>query len=132
MAGNGINDRIRDRLLAEHPQRRGFGILTKQESSNETRLQVCARIGGRIYLNNGTETMKCTDLAGRIERLRPGADAVDVARLCLLLSNSAENLSDLSDDSRLATAWKEIHSASLKKPVIDFLAHTTYLILESD
>jgi hypothetical protein len=52
--------------------------------------------------------MKCTDLASRIERLRPGADAVDVARLCLLLSNSAENISDLSDDSRLAAAWKEM------------------------
>lgn len=52
--------------------------------------------------------MKCTDLARRIERLRPGADVRDVARLCLLLSNSADSLEELSEDSRLATAWKEM------------------------
>lgn len=52
--------------------------------------------------------MKCTDLARRIERIRPGADARDVARLCLLLSNSAENLEDLVEDTRLANAWKEM------------------------
>jgi hypothetical protein len=52
--------------------------------------------------------MKCTDLASRIERLRPQASARDVARLCLLLSNSCENLSDLNDDQALTEAWKEI------------------------
>lgn len=52
--------------------------------------------------------MKCTDLAKRIERLRPGADVRDVARLCLLLSLSAENLEELGEDSRLASAWKEM------------------------
>ena len=52
--------------------------------------------------------MKCTDLARRIERLRPGAEVRDVARLCLLLSLSADQISDLSDDSRLASAWKEM------------------------
>jgi len=52
--------------------------------------------------------MKCTDLAKRIERLRPGADARDVARLCLLLSNSAGDIELLEEDSMLATAWKEM------------------------
>jgi hypothetical protein len=52
--------------------------------------------------------MKCTELAKRIERLRPGADARDVARLCLLLSNSSENLESLGDDERLTEAWKEM------------------------
>ena len=53
--------------------------------------------------------IKCTDLAKRIERLRPGADVRDVARLCLLLSNSiAEDIDKLADDSTLATAWKEM------------------------
>ena len=52
--------------------------------------------------------MKCTELAKRIERLRPGAEARDVARLCLLLSNSADNLEELCDDERLALAWKEM------------------------
>lgn len=52
--------------------------------------------------------MKCTDLAKRIERIRPGAEVRDVARLCLLLSISANNLDDLLDDARLAAAWKEM------------------------
>lgn len=52
--------------------------------------------------------MKCTELAKRIERLRPGADARDVARLCLLLSNSADDLGALGDDERLTEAWKEM------------------------
>jgi hypothetical protein len=52
--------------------------------------------------------MNCTDLAKRIERLRPGADARDVARLCLLLSNSADDISLLAEDSTLASAWKEM------------------------
>jgi hypothetical protein len=52
--------------------------------------------------------MKCTELANRIEQLRPGAEARDVARLCLLLSNSAENLEELCDEERLTRAWKEM------------------------
>lgn len=52
--------------------------------------------------------MKCTDLAARIERLRPGAELRDVARLCLLLGNSGRDLNDLADDTSLASAWKEM------------------------
>ena len=53
--------------------------------------------------------IKCTDLAKRIERLRPGADVRDVSRLCLLLSNStADDVDQLADDSTLANAWKEM------------------------
>jgi hypothetical protein len=51
--------------------------------------------------------MNCTELASRIERLQPGAAPRDVARLCLLLSNVVDNLSDLDDQDRLARAWKE-------------------------
>jgi hypothetical protein len=52
--------------------------------------------------------MKCTDLATRIERVHPGADVRDVARLCLLLCNTTNNLNDLGDDDFLASAWKEM------------------------
>jgi hypothetical protein len=52
--------------------------------------------------------MKCTDLANRIEQIRPEANARDVARLCLLLSNFCPNLHELLDDSFLASAWKEM------------------------
>jgi hypothetical protein len=50
--------------------------------------------------------MNCTDLARRIEEIRPEADARDVARLCLLLSNSASDIDLLSEDSKLTSAWK--------------------------
>jgi hypothetical protein len=52
--------------------------------------------------------MKCTDLASRIERIHPGANARDVARLCLLLSNYCSDLQDLTDDRSLEAAWKEM------------------------
>lgn len=52
--------------------------------------------------------MNCTDLAKRIEAIRPGADARDVARLCLLLSNSASDIDLLSEDSKLTSAWQEM------------------------
>jgi hypothetical protein len=52
--------------------------------------------------------MKCQELAAQIERLQPGAELTDVARLCLLLSNSVDNLDSLSDDQTLALAWKEM------------------------
>ncbi len=51
--------------------------------------------------------MNCQELAGRIERLQPGADARDVARLCLLLANSTSEMEQLGDDRSLATAWRE-------------------------
>ena len=52
--------------------------------------------------------MKCTELAQRIETIRPGADVRDVARLCLLLSNSSEHLDDLGQDEILANVWQEM------------------------
>lgn len=52
--------------------------------------------------------MNCAELAERIERMRPGADARDVARLCLLLSNSAGDVDLLADDETLTRAWKEM------------------------
>jgi len=52
--------------------------------------------------------MKCAELADRIERLRPDANPSDVARLCLLLSNSLDSIEALADDSALTAAWKEM------------------------
>jgi hypothetical protein len=62
---------------------------------------------------NGTSgqtiMIKCTDLAECIERLRPGAEVRDVARLCLLLANSnAKNVDELANESNLSAAWKEM------------------------
>jgi hypothetical protein len=52
--------------------------------------------------------MNCTNLAERIESLRPDSQPRDVARLCLLLSNAIENVDDLKDESILTQAWKEM------------------------
>lgn len=52
--------------------------------------------------------MNCQDLANRIEELQPDADARDVARLCLLLANSVDDLHELADQRFLKSAWKEM------------------------
>ncbi|MCA9268637.1 MAG: hypothetical protein KDA41_09210, partial [Planctomycetales bacterium] len=52
--------------------------------------------------------MKCHNLAAAIERLQPEADPDDVARLCLLLVNSVDDLSLLNDDERLADIWQRV------------------------
>ena len=53
--------------------------------------------------------MYCHELARRIESLQPQAAARDVARLCLLLANSIEDIDRLQDDDDLAQAWQEIN-----------------------
>lgn len=53
--------------------------------------------------------MNCQDLARRIERLKPHADPRDVARLCLLLTNSFDDVEQLEDDSQLASAWQDVN-----------------------
>lgn len=53
-----------------------------------------------------TNNMSCTELAQQIERLQPNAEPQDVARLCLLLTNSVETLEPLRDPRTLHDAWK--------------------------
>ena len=50
--------------------------------------------------------MKCHELARRIEELQPEATSRDVARLCLLLSNSTEELDAFADTRQLKSAWR--------------------------
>ena len=52
------------------------------------------------------KAMSCGDLAQQIERLQPNAAPQDVARLCLLLSNSTEDLEALRETHALHDAWK--------------------------
>ena len=52
--------------------------------------------------------MNCRDLAARIEQMQPEATPRDVARLCLLLTNYADDLQQLDDQDRLFTAWREM------------------------
>jgi hypothetical protein len=50
--------------------------------------------------------MKCAELAEQIEQLQPGAAPQDVARLCLLLTNTVDDLESLRDARALKDAWK--------------------------
>ncbi len=52
--------------------------------------------------------MKCKELAERIEQIRPDADLREVARLCLLLSNSTANLNRLTDDDAFIETWRGV------------------------
>ena len=52
--------------------------------------------------------MNCHELAKRIEQFQPSAPPKDVARLCLLLANTVDDVASLHDDNRLAEAWREI------------------------
>lgn len=52
--------------------------------------------------------MTCQKLAEQIQQLQPDASPQDVARLCLLLSNSQRDLEELADARSLQSAWREI------------------------
>ena len=52
--------------------------------------------------------MNCTELANRIQEIQPTAETKDVARLCLLLSNSTGDVEEFSDKTHLRSAWKEV------------------------
>lgn len=51
--------------------------------------------------------MKCHALAEQIETLQPQASPQDVARLCLLLTNTQTDIAELIDSTRLKSAWQE-------------------------
>jgi hypothetical protein len=51
--------------------------------------------------------MTCQQLAHHIQRLQPDAQARDVARLCLLLTNATDDVSKFDSDRELTSAWRE-------------------------
>ena len=51
--------------------------------------------------------MNCHELAQRIENLQPRAETRDVARLCLLLANTTDDVTKLGDEQLLTDAWRE-------------------------
>jgi hypothetical protein len=53
--------------------------------------------------------MNCQTLAEQIQTLEPSADLREVARTCLLLSNSVQGLDELTNPSRLEEAWREMN-----------------------
>ena len=51
--------------------------------------------------------MTCKELAQQIEKFQPGASPAEVARLCLLLTNSVDDLDALREQRALRDAWKQ-------------------------
>jgi hypothetical protein len=51
--------------------------------------------------------MNCYQLAERIQKLEPGAETRDVARLCLLLANTTDDVTKLTDEELLTEAWRD-------------------------
>ncbi len=51
-------------------------------------------------------SLRCRDLAGGIETLQPEATPREVARLCLLLTNSVDSINELRDETLLTETWK--------------------------
>lgn len=52
--------------------------------------------------------MKMKELASQIEAMQPQAEPLDVARLCLLLSNAVDDLDELRNEDTLRDAWQEV------------------------
>ncbi|MCA9177954.1 MAG: hypothetical protein KDB14_26000 [Planctomycetales bacterium] len=52
--------------------------------------------------------MNCEELASKIQQLRPSAETRDIARLCLLICNSTDDVSQLEDPELLNNVWKEV------------------------
>ncbi len=52
--------------------------------------------------------MNCHELAQKIQELQPGASTQDVARLCLLLSNSPGEIEKYGDLDKLKSAWQQV------------------------
>jgi hypothetical protein len=52
--------------------------------------------------------MHCRELAAKIENLHPEAETRDVARACLLLSNTLDDLDGLVGEDQIESAWREM------------------------
>jgi len=63
-------------------------------------------MGGRL-IDRVEQSMNCQELADRIQHFQPHAHPRDVARLCLLLANTTDDVSKLDDDELLTSAWRE-------------------------
>lgn len=51
--------------------------------------------------------MHCSDLAERIQARQPNADVSEVARLCLLMTNTVDDIATFENDDRLDAAHRD-------------------------
>ena len=60
--------------------------------------------------------MRCRELAEKIQDRDPSADATEVARLCLLMSNLVDDLNTLDDEEGISAAHRDaslrLHAAT--------------------
>ena len=52
--------------------------------------------------------MNCQMLAERIQKLEPAATPAEIARLCLLITNSVESMEEINEIEDLTTRWREM------------------------
>ena len=53
--------------------------------------------------------MTCTEIAAKIEKFNPNADALDVARMCALICSAVTDRSMLRDDAYFLQIWDEVN-----------------------
>ena len=53
--------------------------------------------------------MKCSDLAAKIEKVNPLADAREIARICTLICNAVPDRKRLADENYLLRVWEEVN-----------------------
>jgi hypothetical protein len=70
------------------------------------RLTFHSRQMSNLVKTQDHSAMTCTELAQQIEKIQPGASPEEVARLCLLLTTSVDDLSSLRERRALHDAWK--------------------------
>ena len=87
-------------------------VLQRQLAIFSLVLQFRAKVpkaaeAGAAWEGSFSQRMTCQELAERIQRLQPDACARDVARVCLLLANTIDDVSKLDDDELLTAAWRD-------------------------
>jgi hypothetical protein len=53
--------------------------------------------------------MNCSEIAKRIERQNPGADALEIARMCTLICTAVPDRKLLTDDEYFLDVWDEVN-----------------------
>lgn len=53
--------------------------------------------------------MNCSQLAKQIEQHNPGADALEVARMCTLICSAVSDRESLRDENHFLEVWDEVN-----------------------
>ena len=53
--------------------------------------------------------MNCSEIAKKIERHNPGADALEIARMCTLICTAVPDRKLLADDEYFLDVWDEVN-----------------------